>query len=67
MKKLFTLAFAMVVFAGATYACGDGKSCDSKKSCCKKESKKDCKKSHKDSKKDEKTTTKPAGESDKKA
>lgn len=51
MKKLFTLAFAMLVFAGASYACGDGKNCDSKKSCCKKESKKDCKKSDKEAKK----------------
>lgn len=31
MKKLFTLAVASLVFAGATYACGDGKKCDKDK------------------------------------
>lgn len=58
MKKLFTLAVASLVFAGATYACGDGKKCDKDKACCKKEAKKDCKKKcDKDAKKEE---TKPA-------
>jgi hypothetical protein len=59
MKKL-TLLVATLFIAGATFACGGHKkSCckkdESKKECCAKGDKKDCKKScEKDAKKDDK-------------